>query len=92
MQARQSQQPITRSGQTIIDGACNMVMAAKQLAINPKDPPTYQQYSAHSHSVSAGIKDLLSAIRSGVFSCVCGRGMHPLVKIISPLEKGRNCF
>ena len=41
-----------------------MLQAAKQLAINPKDPPTYQMYSTHSKSVSDSIKRLVSAIRS----------------------------
>ena len=40
-----------------------MLQAAKQLAINPKDPPTYQMYSNHSKSVSDAIKRLVSAIR-----------------------------
>ena len=55
--------PITKAGKDIIDGACNMVQAAKQLAANPKDPPTYQSYSAHSHSVSEAIKRIVSSIR-----------------------------
>lgn len=47
----------------MIDGACHMVQAAKLLAVNPRDPPTYQQYSAHSKSVSDAIKKLLAAIK-----------------------------
>jgi len=61
--ARKAQEPITTAGRSIIDGACNMLMAAKQLAMNPKDPPTYQAYSTHSHSVSEAIKRLVSSIR-----------------------------
>lgn len=40
-----------------------MIMSAKLLAVNPRDPPTYQQYSGHSHSVSESIKRLVTAIR-----------------------------
>ena len=63
MQARKAQEPVTSAGKGIIDGACNMLMAAKHLALNPKDPPTYQAYSAHSHSVSEAIKKLVLSIR-----------------------------
>ena len=52
-----------------------MLQAAKQLAINPKDPPTYQMYSNHSKSVSDAIKRLVSAIRyvqSTGLSICCG--------------------
>jgi len=40
-----------------------MVQAAKQLAVNPKDPPTYQMYSSHSKSVSDAIKRLVASIK-----------------------------
>ena len=62
-QARQAQDPILLADRGLIDGACNMIQAAKQLAINPRDPPTYQQYSTHSHSVSESIKKLVLSIR-----------------------------
>lgn len=62
-QAQQAQEPITSAGKSLIEGACHMLHAAKQLAINPKDPPTYQQYSNHSKSVSDAIKRLVSAIK-----------------------------
>lgn len=51
------------AGKAMIDGACHMVTAAKQLAVNPKDPPTYQLYSNHSKSVSEAIKRLVSSIK-----------------------------
>ena len=62
-QARRAQEPITLAGRNIIDGACNMLESAKKLSMNPKDPPTYQAYSAHSHSLSEGIKRLVASIR-----------------------------
>ena len=55
-----------------------MLQAAKQLAINPKDPPTYQMYSNHSKSVSDAIKRLVSAIRY----CVLNVNLiHPKYRI-----------
>ncbi|BFZ14072.1 hypothetical protein BsWGS_17114 [Bradybaena similaris] len=64
-QARLAQEPITQSGKAMIEGACNMLLAAKQLAINPKDPHTYQLYSHHSKSVSESIKRLVANIKDG---------------------------
>ncbi|XP_064472172.1 talin-2-like isoform X2 [Ornithodoros turicata] len=61
--ARASQEPITSAGKSVIDGSCNMIMSAKSLALNPKDPPTWQSLSNHSKGVSDGIKRLVSAIR-----------------------------
>ena len=51
------------SGKSIIDGSCSMIMAAKSLALNPKDPPTWQALANHSKSVSDSIKKLVSSIR-----------------------------
>lgn len=62
-QAKIAQEPITSAGKSMIDGACSMLQAAKQLAVNPRDPPTYQLYSNHSKSVSDAIKRLVSSIR-----------------------------
>ncbi|XP_059352131.1 talin-2-like isoform X2 [Daphnia carinata] len=61
--ARQSQEPITSAGKSIIDGSCSMISAAKSLALNPKDPPTWQALANHSKSVSDSIKKLVSSIR-----------------------------
>ena len=62
-QARVAQEPITSAGLDMIDGAALMMESAKQLAVTPNDPPTYQRYSEHSKAVSDAIKKLLSAIR-----------------------------
>ena len=62
-QARQAQEPIVIAGKAMMDGACHMLQAAKQLAVNPRDPATYQLYSSHSKSVSDSIKRLVSSIR-----------------------------
>ena len=51
------------AGKAMMDGACHMLQAAKQLAVNPRDPATYQLYSGHSKSVSDSIKRLVSSIK-----------------------------
>ena len=61
--AQGAQQPITDAGRSLLDGAIEMVMAAKQLAASPRDPPTYQQYAKHSHSISEAIKRIVHSIR-----------------------------
>uniref|UniRef100_T1J0N6 FERM domain-containing protein n=1 Tax=Strigamia maritima TaxID=126957 RepID=T1J0N6_STRMM len=61
--ARAAQEPITSAGRSIIDGSCNMILAAKSLAVNPKDPPTWQSLATHSKNVSDSIKKLVSSIR-----------------------------
>jgi hypothetical protein len=76
LQARQAQEPIMSAGKSLIRGACKMLEAAKQLAINPKDPPTYQQYSNHSKSVSDAIKRQVSAIRYVLSSYILITGFH----------------
>jgi talin len=68
----QAQEPITSAGKSLISGACKMLEATKQLAINPKDPPSYQQYSNHSKNVSDAIKRLISAIRYRINGFFCG--------------------
>jgi len=56
--AREAQEPITSAGKSIIDGSCSMITAAKSLALNPKDPPTWQALANHSKSVSDSIKKI----------------------------------
>ncbi|KAL8568329.1 hypothetical protein ACOMHN_040902 [Nucella lapillus] len=62
-QARRAQEPMVVAGKSMMDGACHMLQAAKQLAVNPRDPAVYQLYSSHSKSVSDSIKRLVSSIR-----------------------------
>uniref|UniRef100_A0A646QFM5 Talin1 n=1 Tax=Hemiscolopendra marginata TaxID=943146 RepID=A0A646QFM5_9MYRI len=61
--ARAGQEPITSAGKSIIDGSCNMILSAKSLAVNPKDPPSWQSLANHSKNVSDSIKKLVSSIR-----------------------------
>ncbi|XP_042904301.1 talin-2 isoform X1 [Parasteatoda tepidariorum] len=61
--ARIAQEPITSSGKNIIDGSCNMIVSAKSLVVNPRDPPTWQTLAGHSKNVSDSIKKLVASIK-----------------------------
>ena len=63
LKGRRAQEPILSAGKSIIDGASKMIHSAKLLAANPRDPKTYQTYSAESHKVSEAIKKIVMAIR-----------------------------
>eukprot|EP00095_Tigriopus_kingsejongensis_P007975 maker-scaffold475_size161908-snap-gene-0.21 protein:Tk07975 transcript:maker-scaffold475_size161908-snap-gene-0.21-mRNA-1 annotation:"Talin-1" len=58
-----AQDPILNSGSFIIEGSCSMIHSAKSLAVNPRDPPTWQSLANSSKSVSDAIKNLVSSIR-----------------------------
>lgn len=60
---RQAQLPIFDSGNQIIAGSCAMIQSAKSLAVNPRDPPTWQALANSSKAVSDSIKKLVSSIR-----------------------------
>lgn len=60
---REAQMPIFDSGKQIIAGSCAMIQSAKSLAVNPRDPPTWQALANSSKSVSDSIKKLVSSIR-----------------------------
>ena len=62
-EGRAAQQPILDSGKQIIDGSCAMIHSAKSLAVNPKDPPTWQALANSSKAVSDSIKKLVSSLR-----------------------------
>jgi len=59
----EAQKPILESGKQIIDGSCAMIHSAKSLAVNPKDPPTWQALANSSKAVSDSIKRLVSSLR-----------------------------
>lgn len=40
-----------------------MILSAKSLALNPKDPPTWQTLASHSKNVSDSIKKLVASIK-----------------------------
>lgn len=60
---RQTQEPIVSAGRSVIQGSSFMLQSAKSLAVNPKDPPTWQQLAQHSKHVSDSIKRLVTALR-----------------------------
>ena len=62
-EGREAQKPILDSGKQIIEGSVAMIQSAKSLAVNPKDPPTWQALANSSKSVSDSIKKLVSSIR-----------------------------
>ncbi len=62
-QGRRAQAPILESGSFIVEGSCSMIHSAKSLAVNPRDPPTWQQLANSSKAVSDAIKNLVSSIR-----------------------------
>ena len=62
-EGREAQRPIFESGKQIIEGSVAMIQSAKSLAVNPKDPPTWQALANSSKSVSDSIKKLVSSIR-----------------------------
>ena len=62
-EGREAQLPIFDSGKQIIAGSCAMIQSAKSLAVNPRDPPTWQALANSSKSVSDSIKKLVSSIR-----------------------------
>ena len=56
-------EPIISAGKMMITSSCALIQTAKPLALNPKDPPTWQQLANHSKDVSDSIKKLVSSIR-----------------------------
>ncbi|XP_025081470.1 talin-1-like isoform X4 [Pomacea canaliculata] len=87
-QARQAQEPITVAGRAMVDGACHMLQAAKQLAVNPRDPAIYQLYSSHSKSVSDSIKRLVSSIKdSAPGQKECDQAVGDLNRTIHKLDQ-----
>ncbi|ESN92443.1 hypothetical protein HELRODRAFT_115799 [Helobdella robusta] len=62
-QGRAAQQPLMEAAREIVDGACEMVSAAKQLAVKPNDQNVYQAYSTHSHTLSEAMKKMVTSMR-----------------------------
>lgn len=61
--ARQTQAPVVAAAREVNQASSNLVLTAKSLMGNAKSSTLWQQLSAHSKEVSAGIKGLVSAIR-----------------------------
>ncbi|KHJ45469.1 I/LWEQ domain protein [Trichuris suis] len=62
-QGRSAQQPIVYAGHLMIDGSIEMIKTSKLLALNAKDPPTWQLLATYSRAISDSIKGLIAAIR-----------------------------
>lgn len=60
---RRAQDPILHSGRNVLNSVVEMVKVVKSLAVAPKDPTVWQQMSNYSTPVSAGVKNLIDAIR-----------------------------
>lgn len=61
--ARTNQEPIIGYGHSIIDASSSMIVSAKSLALNPKDPPGWQTLANYSKTVSDSIKRLVTSIK-----------------------------
>lgn len=61
--ARTNQEPIISYGHSIIDASSSMIVSAKSLALNPKDPPGWQTLANYSKTVSDSIKRLVTSIK-----------------------------
>ncbi|XP_014214953.1 talin-2 [Copidosoma floridanum] len=59
------QEPIINAGKAVIVNSSAMILTAKSLDVNPKDPSTWQVLANHSKSVSDSIKLLVASIRAG---------------------------
>ncbi|XP_062512011.1 talin-like [Corticium candelabrum] len=62
-EARVSQAPIISAGQQMVNSSSCLISAAKSLAVNPKDAPTWQLLASQSKAVSDAIKKLMQAIK-----------------------------
>ncbi|CAG9763893.1 unnamed protein product [Ceutorhynchus assimilis] len=63
-EAREAQKPIVSAGNCLIDSACAVIIAAKNLILMPKDPVTWQQFAKCSKDVSDAMKHLVVSIRT----------------------------
>ena len=49
---RKVQEPIIVSGKCIIDASSSLILAAKSLSVNPRDPAAWQALTSQSNNVS----------------------------------------
>ncbi|XP_049817811.1 talin-2 isoform X3 [Aethina tumida] len=62
-EGKQAQQPILKSGQSLIDSSTSVLNATKTLIVNPKHPSAWQQFASSSKSVSDSFKQLVQDIK-----------------------------
>lgn len=60
---RAAQEPLTRAGKALVDASSALIQAAKQLIVEPKDPPVWMQLATQSkvglrHSVPVAVQPL----------------------------------
>ena len=56
--------PPPQAGNNVIRSSSSLLTSAKSLAMNPRDPPTWQLLTSHSKALADAMKNLLMAIRS----------------------------
>ena len=61
--ARQAQEPILQAGRNVNQSSNSLLTSAKNLVINPNDPPMWQLLASHTKAVTDAIKSLILAIR-----------------------------
>ena len=62
-QGRKAQEPIIQAGKNISKSSNSLLLSAKNLALNPNDPPMWQLLASHSKAVTDAIKTLILAIK-----------------------------
>ncbi|XP_078579975.1 uncharacterized protein LOC144864098 isoform X5 [Branchiostoma floridae x Branchiostoma japonicum] len=88
IEARKAQEPIVIAGRTIIDSTSSLITTAKLLAVNPKDPPTWQLLAGHSKTVSDSIKRLIASIRDKApGQRECDRGIEVINQCIRDVDQ-----
>lgn len=60
---RKVQEPVVVSGKCIIDASTGLILAAKSLSVNARDPNAWQALTSQSTNVSDSVKSLATAIR-----------------------------
>lgn len=61
--ALQAQQPILEAVRNVVLGTCNCLSHARDLAVNPMNPPVWQGFSKESSTVSDSMKKLVTLIK-----------------------------
>jgi len=62
-QGRRAQEPILQAGKNINKSSNSLLLSAKNLAMNPNDPPMWQLLASHTKAVTDAIKNLIMAIK-----------------------------
>ncbi len=62
-QGRRAQEPILMAGKNINKSSNSLLQSAKNLAVNPNDPPMWQLLASHTKAVTDAIKNLIMSIK-----------------------------